>query len=46
VQQMLARVASAPAVKYDKKLNEELVKIAQKQRELLKRLCTTSLSNR
>jgi VWFA-related protein len=38
VQQMLARVASAPAVKYDKKLNEELVKIAQKQRELLKQV--------
>jgi VWFA-related protein len=35
VKQLLARVQSGPPAKYDKKLNEELVKTAQKQRELL-----------
>lgn len=35
VKQLLVRVESGPAPKYDKKLNEELVKAALKQRELL-----------
>jgi hypothetical protein len=35
VRQMLARVDSPPAAKSDKKLKEELLKMAQKQRELL-----------
>ena len=35
VKQLLVRVESGPPAKYDKKLNEELVKTALKQRELL-----------
>ncbi len=35
VKQMLARVGSPPPAKIDKKLKEELVKMANKQRELL-----------
>ena len=35
VKQLVARVQSGPPAKYDKKLNEELIKTAQKQRELL-----------
>jgi len=35
VKQMLARVQSPPAVTVDKKLREELIKMAAKQRELL-----------
>ena len=35
VKQMLARVQSPPAVTVDKKLREELIKMAEKQRELL-----------
>jgi Ca-activated chloride channel family protein len=33
--QMLVRVEAAPAAEYDKKLSEELVKTAEKQRQLL-----------
>ena len=36
VKQLLARVASSTTVKPDKKLTEELVKTAQKQRDLLR----------
>ena len=38
VKQMLARVESGPTAKYDKKLNEELVKMAEKHRELLQQV--------
>lgn len=35
VKKLLVRVESGESVRYDKKLNEELLKMAQKQRELL-----------
>lgn len=38
VKQMTARVESAPGAKYDKKLNEELLKMAEKHRELLQQI--------
>jgi len=38
VKQMLVRVESASAVKFDKKLQAELVKMAQKHRELLQQV--------
>jgi len=38
VKQMTARVESAPGAKYDKKLNEELLKMAEKHRELLQQV--------
>jgi VWFA-related protein len=38
VKQMIARVESAPAAKYDKKLNEQLLKMSEKHRELLQQI--------
>lgn len=38
VNQMVARVEAGPTAKYDKKLNEELVKMAEKHRELLQQI--------
>lgn len=38
VKQMLARVESASTATYDKKLNEELLKMAEKHRELLQQI--------
>lgn len=38
VKQMLARVDSASVARYDKKLNEELLKMAEKHRELLQQV--------
>lgn len=38
VKQMVARVESGAPAKYDKKLNERLVKMAQKHRELLQQI--------
>jgi VWFA-related protein len=38
VKQMVARVESGTTAKYDKKVNEELVKMAEKHRELLQQI--------
>jgi VWFA-related protein len=38
VNRMVARVEAGPTAKYDKKLNEELVKMAEKHRELLQQI--------
>lgn len=46
VKLMLQRVASPPPVKYNKKLSEELVKTARKQRELLQEVVARDLSNK
>ena len=46
VKQMLARVESGQPAKFDKKLNEELVKTAQKQRELLQDVIAEDLRNK
>ena len=46
VKQMVARIESGQQVKLDKKLNEELVKTAQKQRDLLQEVVAEDLRNK
>ncbi len=46
VKQMLARVESASTARYEKKLNEELLKMAEKHRELLQQVVAEDQKNK
>lgn len=46
IKQMLARADSAPPAKFDKKLQSELLKMAEKQRELLQQIVAEDLKKK